>query len=291
MSPKQIEFLRSLFEREGTRVWRDWPVSALLHEDFLDLQDRLEKVEATVDQALENGLFFFAVDKSHRGENLAVETSDKASEWLVPQCLLQGTPRLTSFAGPEAELHRAEDPAGLDRPRRQAHHRRLPPSLREDARRRQPQAQRPDAGRHGRRSDAAVGRLGRPQPAQEQLDRLRRTHARYPQLTRPETRRAEPAEERAVAGREARGQGRSRAAPGRGRPLPPHPPALRTAAALLHGDRGRPLQSQEPLRRLLRGPRLRQVPPARPHAALPRRRHRAAPRRAVSQAAPRGRPD
>lgn len=178
MSPKQIGFLRGLFAREGTKVWRDWPVSALLHEDFLDLQSKLEKVEATVDQALENALFFFAAGSSPRGEHLLVETADKAGGWLATQSLLQGTARLISRHGPPAQLHRNQDAAG---PRESGRHQSRPghpPRLRQNARRRQSEAEQPGAGRHGRRGHAAVDRIGGPQPPQEQLDRLRRAPAR-----------------------------------------------------------------------------------------------------------------
>lgn len=95
MSSKQIEFNRKQFKENGTKIWKEWPVSSLLHEDYLDLADNLEKVEVMMDESFESGLSWY-YSMNHKSEgfrtkdiDLLVEGADSTLEWLQDQSFSQ----------------------------------------------------------------------------------------------------------------------------------------------------------------------------------------------------------
>ena len=100
ISSKQIEFCRGLFNQYGTKIWREWETSALLHQDYLDLKDELEPVYATMDEAFESALFWYsALEKpgntqSKKIIHLLVEGADAAQEWLADLSLTQSSQAL-----------------------------------------------------------------------------------------------------------------------------------------------------------------------------------------------------
>lgn len=95
LSAKQIEHTRSLFRKHGIGVWKEWAVSELLHEDYIDMKDDLEKIDVTMDDEFQNGLFWFVVlgqesRPIHRKKcDLVLEGVDSASEWLAQTCFSQ----------------------------------------------------------------------------------------------------------------------------------------------------------------------------------------------------------
>ena len=103
LSSKQIEFNRAQFREHGTKIWKDWPVSSLLHEDYLDLADKIEKVESVLDENFEAGLFWYYFGNrtgeglKGRSIDILVEGADATGEWLheqgVSQAMLGGFPQ------------------------------------------------------------------------------------------------------------------------------------------------------------------------------------------------------
>jgi isoleucyl-tRNA synthetase len=97
ISQKQVQFARGLFRQYGTKVWREWPTSALLHQDYLDLKDQVEPVQAVMDESFESGLFWYAaleskdLPESKKQIHLLVEGASAAEAWLSDISYSQGS--------------------------------------------------------------------------------------------------------------------------------------------------------------------------------------------------------
>lgn len=107
ISEKQVAFARSLFLKHGTKVWREWSTSALLHEDYLSLAEDLEPVQSNMDESFETSLFWYVLQQKEEQSNtvkagpvtdILVVDAKNTSEWLrataVTQALLQGSPNI-----------------------------------------------------------------------------------------------------------------------------------------------------------------------------------------------------
>ena len=93
LNTKQMEHIRDLFMKEGTKIWYDWSVSQLLHEDYVHLHDQLDKIDACIDNNIINGLYFYSLD-SQNNNNMIIESVDRSDGWLLHQSLLQAAMRM-----------------------------------------------------------------------------------------------------------------------------------------------------------------------------------------------------